>query len=336
MADIFLSDNDPSNVEATIHAVAAGDFTQIANRFERAGFEVSLPERGVLQVMLNGDAERPRILLSAGVHGDETGPIEMLARMLAGLADEPNRLNVHLLVVIGNPDAIACRKRYLDSDLNRFFRDESVHGTAREGQRAQSLMRVAAGFLSAPASSRIHLDLHAAIRASLYPSFAIVPDVIADAQKHALIGWLGGASIGAAVINGKPAGTFSAYTAEKCDATSATVELGQVGRLGENDPAQYATAQAALEELVRSGALSKGAGEFPAVFDVVREIVKESEDFTMELDRSTRNFTPLRPEQEIARDGDSTYRAKENECILFPNPDVAVGRRAALIVARRP
>lgn len=52
------------------------------------------------------------LLLSVGIHGDETGPIEMLARLLGELAAAPQQLAVDLMIVVGNPAAIAQQWRF--------------------------------------------------------------------------------------------------------------------------------------------------------------------------------------------------------------------------------
>ena len=55
----------------------------------------------------------------------------------------------------------------------------------------------------------------------------------------------------------------------------------------------------------------------------------------MVLDRSTQNFTPMQPDSVIAVDGDTVYRVGDvTEYVVFPNPDVALGLRAGLMVIR--
>jgi succinylglutamate desuccinylase len=85
---------------------------------------------------------------------------------------------------------------------------------------------------------RWHLDLHTAIRPSVYPTFAIVPELIAD-QRAQLIDWLGHAGIGAIIMNPASVGTYSYYSAEHHAAAGTTIELGRIGTLGQNDLAQF-------------------------------------------------------------------------------------------------
>jgi succinylglutamate desuccinylase len=76
-----------------VRALAQADFGQVAQSLPRAGFTVGLPAKGVLTVKPRPrpDAERASVLLSVGVHGDETGPIEMVAHAIDALSRAPRR-----------------------------------------------------------------------------------------------------------------------------------------------------------------------------------------------------------------------------------------------------
>lgn len=325
-----------SRIPSQVKALADGDLTQLADAFANAGFHARLPARGILQLTSAAHMlRRPRLLLSVGVHGDETAPIEMLAHLLDALAADPHALAVDLMVVVGNLDAIAAGKRYIDVDLNRLF---SAGGDGpdqtTEAARADGIMRATGRFFAGADAEKWHLDLHTAIRPSRYQTFAVVPAAIADVRKNALLGWLEHAGIGAAILNTLPASTYSAFTAVNCGAASATVELGQVGALGSNDLAQFAATRSSLEEFIRAARVP-GSEEMPAVFRVRQELIKKSAAFRMAFDADTMNFTPLPPGSVIAEDGDTVYRVGDDtEYVVFPNPDVQPGMRAGLMVVR--
>lgn len=332
----MMQDVMQTDVSHVVQALAAGDFNEIADAFANAGFSVRIPARGILQLTAdNRFLRRPRLLLSVGIHGDETAPIEMLARLLNELARNPRALALDLMVVVGNPAAIAQRKRFLDADLNRMFSGErGALQSAAEAVRADEIMHASAAFLAGADAEKWHFDLHTAIRPSRYPTFAVVPDGIGDARKQILLGWLGKAGIGAAILNRKPAGTYSAYTAETFGVASATVELGQVAALGSNDLSRFEDVRAALDSFIHGGKIPVGT-ELPHVFSVAQELVKESDAFRMAFDRSVWNFTAFEPGATIAEDGDTVYRVgAETEYVVFPNPDVRVGLRAGLMVVR--
>jgi succinylglutamate desuccinylase len=325
-----------NNPRVSPQSLASGELDSLASDFAQAGIAVGWPGQGMLELGAAPDKERARILLSVGIHGDETAPIELLARILSSILDEPRRLQVGLMIIVGNLDAIARQKRYVDVDLNRLFHDGLVAEEAKcEVARAMAIMAAVKSFFSKPAGEKIHLDLHTAIRASCYPSFAIVPAAVGKERKRLLSTWMGKAGIEAVVMNNRPAHTFSAYTAECLDAVSATAELGRVGKLGENDLSGLLPMQIALGELLGSGALIAEQRQTPQIFEVAQEIIKHSAGFNMALDASVENFTPLGRGMEIARDGERIYRVNaETEYILFPNPNVAVGQRAGLTLTR--
>ncbi len=323
----------PAVVSEAVRALAEADFSAVARRFTDAGFAVAQPARGMLTLKAKAGAARASVLVSVGVHGDETGPIEMLAQVLDAL--EPAQLAVDLMVCVGNVDAIAAGRRFIDADLNRMFRAErGALGSAIEAARADAMIGATVAFFAGAGPQRWHLDLHTAIRPSAYPTFAIVPELIADEGKAALIGWLGQAAIGAIVMNPKSAGTYSYYSAEHHGAAGSTVELGRVGTLGQNDLSLFADVAVALGSLLR-GAAPAAVKVQPHVFKVAQEIIKLSDDFRMGFDRSTPNFAALRQGEVIATDGDTVYTVRHpEELVVFPNPDVRVGLRAGLMVVR--
>ncbi|KRB89199.1 succinylglutamate desuccinylase [Noviherbaspirillum sp. Root189] len=323
------------SAEETVTALATGDFTDLADRFANAGMSVRMPSRGILQLFASaGMGSRPRILLSVGVHGDETAPLEMLGHILHEFAGAPRRLGVDLMIVVGNLAAVAAGKRYIDADLNRLFRVEraDLQGTA-EAERADQIMRATASFFSTPDADKWHLDLHTAIRASHYSTFAVVPAGIPERNRDALLGWLGKAAIEAVILSPSSAGTYSAYTAERHGASSATLELGQVAALGSNDLSRFADTATALTRFLSSGIPDNASS--PAIFRVKQELIKRSDAFSMSFDQNTKNFTPLQPGELIARDTGIEYTVGEaTEYVVFPNPSVRAGFRAGLMVVR--
>jgi succinylglutamate desuccinylase len=319
-----------------VRALAEADFGMVAQRFRDAGFKVTLPAKGIMTVKSAAASQaRASVLVSVGVHGDETGPIEMVAYAIEALSRAPAQLAVDLMLCVGNIDAIAAGKRFIDADLNRMFRAErgALAGTA-EAARADAMIAATAAFFEGAGPVRWHLDLHTAIRASHYPTFAIVPDVIAEERKRALVNWLGRAAIGAIVMNPKSAGTYSYHSAEHHGAAGSTVELGRVGTLGQNDLSQFEQVAAALNALLRG--VAPGEPEMPPhVFKVAQEVLKLSDAFRMNVGRATQNFTALKRGDVIATDGDTVYTVfHDEELVLFPNPDVRVGLRAGLMVVR--
>ena len=326
-----------------VRALAEADFSAVAQRFSTAGYTVTEPGDGILTIKAGAAsaaaADRPAVLVSVGVHGDETGPIEVVAYLLDALshdlATNPAALAVDLMLCVGNIGAIREGKRFIDADLNRMFRTErgALAGTV-EAARADVMIAATSAFFAGTGQQRWHLDLHTAIRPSVYPAFAIVPELIADAARAKLITWLGHAGIGAVIMNPASVGTYSYYSAEHHQAAGTTVELGRIGTLGQNDIGQFADASAALDALLR-GVGPATEQRKPHIFATARQIIKLSDKFRMAFGRETHNFTAMKQGEEIARDGDTVYTVQHpEELVVFPNPDVRIGLRAGLMVYR--
>ena len=329
---------EPATIKSdALQALAAGDFSMLAQRFLDAGFAVALPGPGMLQIKSADEVDRASVLLSVGVHGDETGPIDMLAQLLDGLSRQPGQLAVDLMICVGNISAIKAGRRYIDADLNRMFRlDRGALAGAAEAARADRMIAATVDFFSEAKGTRWHLDLHTAIRPSTYPTFAIVPELIAPKGKAALTRWLGQAGIAAIIVNPTSSATYSHFSAQHCGALATTVELGRVGVLGQNDLALFVDVTLALGGLLRATAPPEGVPVTTPVFTVAQQIIKQSDAFSMAFDGATQNFTALPAGAVIATDGDTIYRVGPvEELVVFPNPDVRVGLRAVLMVVRQ-
>lgn len=103
-----------------------------------------------------------RIVISAGVHGNETAPIEMLNRIVKKLATGEIYTNSPLLLILGNPESMRANKRFQTFDLNRLFSYTHGRSDLPEVPRANFLMTQVSDFLSSSPSSsfKFHLDLH--------------------------------------------------------------------------------------------------------------------------------------------------------------------------------
>lgn len=281
----------------------------------------------------------PAVLLSAGVHGDETAPIELVSRLVADLAAGALPLACRLLVVLGNLDAMREGCRYIDDDLNRLFcgRHTRLPGS-HEAPRAMALEAAAARFFEpgadavAPlAQARWHIDMHTAIRASVFEQFALLPHTETRPSRE-MFHWLARARIAAVLLHTAKGNTYTQFTAETFGATACTLELGKVRPFGQNDLTRFAAADDAVRALI-SGAPLGGEAPMPRAFTVVDQITKYSDAFKLNLAADVPNFTPLAKGTQLAVDRDYRYVvSRDDERIVFPNPTVKPGLRAGLIV----
>lgn len=321
------------------------------------GVRYAWRDEGVLELIpAKWPAGQPlrSVFVSAGVHGDETAPIELLSRMIADIASGAAPLACRVGVVFGNVAAMRAGCRYLDDDLNRLFCGRHAQlPQSSEAPRARALETAARRFFEdtdagsgsgAGPHERWHLDMHTAIRASVFERFALLP-YTGGAPSRAMFEWLARARIDAVLLHTAKGTTFSQFTAESFGANACTLELGKVRAFGENDLSRFAGADDALRALVagagsagpekgeREGARASTPPRLPRVFTVVGQITKHSDAFELLMADDVANFTPFSRGAVLARDGEYRYAvAHDEERIVFPNRTVKPGLRAGLTV----
>lgn len=272
------------------------------------------------------------LVLSAGIHGDETAPIELLSTLVQDLASGKLALGVRLLVLLGNVAAMRQRCRYLDDDLNRLFDHRHQRlPESRDAARAAQIETTMAAFFAPAGNERYHLDLHTAIRASSFQRFGLLPYQTRPYNVR-LLDLLQRCDLGALLINHAPAGTFAYHSSQHHEAESVTLELGKVQPFGENQLDDFD----GINDLMRA-MVSDSDPVLPAlpyrVFKVVAQLEKHSEAFTLNLPGDVANFTAFPQGTLIAADQGYEYKVSHSEeRVVFPNPQVKPGVRAGLMV----
>ncbi|ASV99732.1 succinylglutamate desuccinylase [Paraburkholderia aromaticivorans] len=275
------------------------------------------------------------VLVSAGVHGDETAPIELLAFLVRDIAQGTAALACRLLVILGNVDAMREACRYRDDDLNRLFSGRHLQVPhSFEAPRAAALEQAATQFFAAAPddpAARWHIDMHTAIRASAFEQFALLPHT-GKPFSRAMFAWLGKAHISAVLLHTTKGNTYSHFTAQACGAQACTLELGKVRPFGQNDLTRFARADHAVRHLV-AGLRGEPRAEMPRAFTVIDQITKQSDAFELLVAADVANFTPFVKDTVLARDGDYRYVVRhDEERLVFPNATVKPGLRAGLMV----
>jgi succinylglutamate desuccinylase len=301
------------------------------------GTAVSILALGAIELTPANPAATDRLLLSCGIHGNDTAPVEVVNDLLKDLLSGALTLSCHLMVLYGNPQAMRQGERYLDYDMNRLFNGAHAdHAGARESHRAAALERLAERlFATAPTGARrLHFDLHTDVRGSVFEPFAIYPCLHHRAHNRTQLAWLQSCGIDTVLLHNKPANVFSYFTSRTFGVDALTLELGRARPFGHNRPEDFASIARALRALVSE--------PFPAqepdasrlrLFSTKYDLIKHSDAFVLHLDDAVENFALLPDGFIIAEEGSKRYVAQGgNERILFPAAGVKNGLRAGIVV----
>ncbi|MCS5946534.1 succinylglutamate desuccinylase/aspartoacylase family protein [Klebsiella variicola subsp. variicola] len=180
---------------------------------------------------------------------NETAPTELLLQLTHDLSQGGSRSTQALLIVFGNLPAIRAARRYLHNDLNRLSGGRHLavtRGMSRGGlfaleQAVQAFYRAAD---AAGPVNRSHLDMHTAIRGSLYRQFALLPAHAGDFSPGLTsccrpAGWMPSCGI-------PKRAAPSPISPAKVRRAKRHPELGKVMPFGANDLSLFAATDAAI------------------------------------------------------------------------------------------
>jgi len=295
-------------------------------------------EYGILKLTPLTNVERS-LVLSCGIHGNETLPVEMVNQLLKMLFSNLITLKCRLLVIFGNIDGLRANKRYIYNDMNRMFgeRWQRFPQNCERDRVALLEETVSQFFKESNENERWHLDMHTTLRESYHKSFGMMPYKPTAPWDENFLDWLSISGLEALVFHQTPSGTFSHFTCESFNVLSTTIEMGISMPLGQNNLKQFVHIQQSIEKLISGEEiLFKRKSSTPAVrYKVKHQITRNRESFKLHMGFNILNFTPFSKGTLLVEDGESNYIVQsETEYVIFPNPALSLGRRAGLILIK--
>lgn len=298
--------------------------------------EVSAP--GIIRFFPQSTvSEKKQIVLSCGVHGNETAPIEICDELVQRILTGELTLSHNVLFLFGNLPAMDIAERFVEENMNRLFSGAHSEGQGLiniERKRAKQLEEAVADFFEQNDGMRFHYDLHTAIRASKNEKFAVYPYLHERKHSKGQLAFLAACGVKTILLSESATTTFSYFSSYYHNAHAFTVELGKVRPFGENDMSRFEDAKQAITQLICE---EKFAPEVDiATLDIYRVnqvINKHHEDFALHFEDDTPNFMDFPKGEVLASESGKQYVAEyDGEAIVFPNANVAIGQRALLTV----
>lgn len=280
--------------------------------------------------------QRNGLILSAGIHGNETAPIEILNTLISEIVAQKIEINRPVLFILGHPQAIAEQKRFVEVNLNRLFcgaHQSPEYKDTIEGIRAKQIESVVCAF-DRQYKVNEHFDLHTAIRESVFERFALYPFRPDATPKPDQLAMLSLCGIEHLLQQSKPSTTFSSFTSTRFHSESYTLELGRVKPFGENDLHHYLNVQDCLKKLITKHHLTVTDHKM-SFYEVSHEILHTGPTFQFFIPDDVKNFTAYPKDSVIWKDAQTEYRVQaDEELIVFPNRHVPQGQRAGLMIRK--
>ena len=313
----------------------------------RQVINVSVLETGLICFEPNDQVTQKDIVLSSAVHGNETAPIEICAKLIQQLILGQLYLAERVLFIFGNPPSMNIAERFVEENMNRLFsgghsldQGQGAGLINKERIRAKLLEDTVKDFFEqgsqlSDGRARSHYDLHTAIRGSKNDKFAVYPFRHGQPWKKEQLSFLQACGINTILLSHSPTTTFSYFSSNEFGADAFTVELGKVMPFGENDMGKFSQVEATLTAFISGNdILLKPFNESDFyIYEIHQTINRHYEKFTLNFADDVENFTDFPKGSVLAFDGEHSITTQvEGEAIIFPNADVAIGQRALLTV----
>jgi succinylglutamate desuccinylase len=261
-------------------------------------------------IKINGKNGGPTSIILAGVHGNEQCGIEAFKKILPELKIDKGSV----FFIYGNPRAIAVKKRFTETNLNRMFKNENSlsaeEKNSYEYQRAQFLKN----YLN---QADVLLDIHASGNPESYP-FAIC-----EKNSKEIVKYLPIETVVSGFDNVEPGGTD--YYMNSIGKIGICIECGYLGNPeSENVAIQSIDAFLKARGHITNDIPFKKQSEIN-MYDLY---YTKTDKFT--LSKPFKDFEQLTKGQIIGTDGETQVLAKNDGIILFACNRSKIGDEAFL------
>lgn len=251
----------------------------------------------------------PTVAIFTGVHGNERAGVYALNRLASKLKITRGKA----FLVYANPPAIEADVRMVNKNLNRCFY-KGNNGNTAEDKRARYLMKVLD-------KSDALLDLHMFYDDQGEPFVICEENALDLAQKFDVN------IISTNWTKTEPGGTDGyMYLQNKI---GVCVECGPISKSKEYVEFAINTIYQFLKYFEMTNEDVNFSRTNKRIIRAERAIYKTSSSF--KLNDNFHNFMRLREGQIIARDKVKTWKARSNECIIFPHYKARINEEAYII-----
>lgn len=302
---------------------------------------------GCIAIFPNSPTSRDALIISVGIHGDETAPVEMAYKLMSEIYDGL-KISIPIMISVGNLEALKFGTRAVDVDLNRCFEGNGSEDLL-EHKRASLIIDSINSFTkdleNIGARLTSVLDLHSYVYPNCFKQyqdektqFAICVKQQAYSQKHEMI--IKDCRINKVITDVSLKGTLVSYIATTFpDALAMVFELGHAKKFGENNPLDlkniydYLKALICNESIVKSSLLKQQEIE---IYKFCDPLIKTCDSFRFNENICLRNFTKYAEGTIIAYENDEiVYKIpSDNYTVLFPWPSRPVGTAGTYLLQK--
>ncbi len=139
--------------------------TIAAQKYNNWDVDTSISSTVVIKLkgrQISSPLKQVDLTFAAVIHGNEVGGLAVCNRILEAVLEEPEKLQINLGFILGNPEASLENIRFKDRDLNRSF--DRLENQTTEDRRARDLEKILK-------QTRFLLDFHQTREPSAFPFF---------------------------------------------------------------------------------------------------------------------------------------------------------------------